>query len=155
MILTLIKKINIIINDLLNLLQNSNIYINIKYADFIHILTDNKINIQNLNYLSEYIYIINNYIFNLIVFQKQYFNKNIQEKINEVNTNINEIIDIINKNDVVDDICTYIKNSNYDEYLHILYLLFIIKNDNKCVVDVIVKKMNNTNIYSRNLKRNQ
>ena len=29
MILTLIKKINIIINDLLNLLQNSNIYINI------------------------------------------------------------------------------------------------------------------------------
>jgi hypothetical protein len=150
MILTLIKKINIIINDLLNLLQNSNIYINKKYDDFSHILADDKINIQNLISLSEYIYIINNYIFNLIIFQKQYFNKNIYEKINEININITDIINIVNKNDIFDDICTYIKNSNDNEYLHILYLLFITKSNNKCIINVIAKKMNNNNVYFRN-----
>ena len=151
MILTLIKKINIIINDLLNLLQNSNIYINKKYDDFSHILADDKINIQNLISLSEYIYIINNYIFNLIIFQKQYFNKNVYDKINEININITDIINVVGKNDIFDDICTYIKNSNDNEYLHILYLLFITKSNNKCIVDVIAKKMNNNNVYFRNL----
>jgi hypothetical protein len=152
MILTLIKNINIIINDLLNLLLNSNLYINNKYTDFIDILANDEVNIKNIIYLSEYIYIINNYIFNIITFENKHFNANINDKISNIQVDINGIINIINdrKKNINSDLCAYIKNSNNDEYLHILYLLFITKYNDKCVADSIYEKMNDKNNYSRN-----
>lgn len=151
MILTLIKKINNIINDILNILQNSNIYINNNYEEFVDILSNDEINIYNIISLSEYIYIINNYIYNIIINEKKNFNTNIKDKINEINIHVNDIIKIINENLIINDICAYIKNSNNNEFLHILYLIFLLKNKNKCIIDTITEKMNENNVYLRNM----
>tara|TARA_Y100000389_G_C17465968_1_gene525548 strand:- start:1139 stop:1963 length:825 start_codon:yes stop_codon:yes gene_type:complete len=150
MILTLIKKINNIIIELLYILQNSNIYLNNKYNEYENIITNDDINIFNLISLSEYIYIINNYIFNIIINDKKKFNENINNKIQEINVNINNIINIIYNNINQDEICTYIKNSNHNELISILYILFITKILNKCIYDSIISKLSNLDIYLNN-----
>tara|TARA_Y100000389_G_scaffold202939_2_gene249813 strand:- start:41 stop:862 length:822 start_codon:yes stop_codon:yes gene_type:complete len=148
MILTLIKKNNIIISELINLLPNSNIYIDQKYNNFTHIISDDK-DIINILYISEYINIINNYIYNIITNEIKYFNKNIINKKYEVINLINQIITEINNNIIIDDVCTYIKNSNFNEFLNVLYLLFILKNKSQCIIDAIKLKVNNNNVYLR------
>lgn len=150
MILTLIKKINNIINELLYILQNSNIYLNNKYNEYENIITNDDINIFNLISLSEYIYIINNYIYNIIINDKKNFNENINNKIQEINVNINNIINIIHNNINQNEICTYIKNSNHNELISILYILFITKILNKCIYDSIISKLSNLDIYLNN-----
>lgn len=150
MILTLIKKINNIINELLYILQNSNIYLNNKYNEYENIITNDDINIFNLISLSEYIFIINNYIYNIIINDKKNFNENINNKIQEINVNINNIINIIYNNINQGEICAYIKNSNQNELISILYILFITKISNKCILDSIISKLSNPDIYLNN-----
>lgn len=150
MILTLIKKINNIIIELLYILQNSNIYLNNKYNEYENIITNDDINIFNLISLSEYIYIINNYIYNIIINDKKNFNENINNKIQKINVNINNIINIIHNNINQNEICTYIKNSNHNELISILYILFITKILNKCIYDSIISKLSNLDIYLNN-----
>jgi len=150
MFLTLIKKINIIINDLNVLIPNSNRYINQKHNDYLDIIT-NKNDFINILYLSNYIYLINNYIYNITTYDIKYFNKNINDKKYDIINLLKEIINNINNIINIDDVCVYIKNSNINELVNILYLLFILKNNILCIKYAIKLKLNNNNVYLRHL----
>jgi len=148
MFLTLIKKINIIINDLNILIPNSSHYNNQKQNDYLNIIT-NKNDFINILYLSNYIYLINNYIYNITTYDIKYFNKNINDKKYDIINLLKEIINNINNIINIDDVCVYIKNSNINELVNILYLLFILKNNILCIKDAIKIKLNNNNVYLR------
>ena len=148
MFLTLIKKININIVEITNLITNSYIYINKKYIDYEY-NTNIYENIDIITVLktSEYIYIINNFIYQLKTNEKNYINKEINIKIYEIKNYIKEIINILFKKLNIEELCEYIINSNKNELYYILYIIFLSKIKNKCIINKINEKINEKNIY--------
>lgn len=141
MILTLIKKNNELIKDLILYgdIELNDYVFNFKYYEnALSIDTEDEINILHLLNLSEYIDDVKKLIKNI--------------KNDEINSNINKLkIIIINRSKILkEDILAYIKNVNFDKEIKILINLIILI-DSDVFYKSIFNKLNYNKVYHRNL----
>jgi hypothetical protein len=106
--------------------------------------------------LQEYIYIINKYINSIISNDKNNINHSINNQIHEIKNTINELMGIVRKNIQIEDLCTYISNSNANELTNVLYLLVSLYTNYNITIPynlykAISTKLTNSNIYLKNL----
>lgn len=146
MILSLIKKINNVILELLSLLPNSRDYIDINNIN----ITIDVINISTISELSIYLFKINYYLYSLQEIKKT-FNENIIFKKQEIENILKEIKNKIYENIElnISDYSIYIKNSNIEELNSILYIIYITSNKNEKIINEVKNKMNDENVYLR------
>ena len=147
MILTLIKKINTNIASLVSLLPSSKQFIDLQYIE--NTLID-VLDVHNIGGLSQYLYILYNFLDKIKEFKKE-FNENIIFKIQEVENTLKDVINNATasiKKDIK-DFTAYIKNSNSKELKDILYIIYISDIDNIDIINEIKYKVNDDNVYLR------